>query len=80
MKPNKCIEFAPVGRPTRKGDAPLLAAHARRWASRRVATLAERRRLTRRGMEAAAKASVVFHVRVCGAHSLGTPCTTLHML
>ena len=32
--PNKRIEFAPCGRPTRKGDAPLLAAHSRRWASR----------------------------------------------
>jgi hypothetical protein len=30
MKPNKRIEFAPFGRPTRKGEAPLLAAHSRR--------------------------------------------------
>jgi hypothetical protein len=30
MKANKRIEFAAVGRPTRKGDAPLLAAHSQR--------------------------------------------------
>jgi len=27
-QPNKRFEFAPCGRPTRKGDAPLLAAQA----------------------------------------------------
>jgi hypothetical protein len=27
--PNRCMEFAPAGRPTRKSDALLLAAHAR---------------------------------------------------
>lgn len=31
--PNKRIEFAPVSRPTRKGDAPLLAGYARRSAT-----------------------------------------------
>ena len=31
MTPNKAIEFAPVGRPTRNGEAPLLAAHRWRW-------------------------------------------------
>jgi hypothetical protein len=28
--PNKRIEFAPFGRPTPNGEAPLLAAHSRR--------------------------------------------------
>jgi hypothetical protein len=28
--PNKCMKFARTARPTRKGDAPLLAAYARR--------------------------------------------------
>lgn len=31
MLPNKRFEFAPVGRRTRKGEAPLLAAQAERW-------------------------------------------------
>jgi hypothetical protein len=30
--PNKRIEFAPFGRPTRKQRCCLLAAHSRRWA------------------------------------------------
>jgi hypothetical protein len=30
--PNKCMKFARTAPPTRKGDAPLLAAYARRWA------------------------------------------------
>jgi hypothetical protein len=30
--PNKRIKFAPLGRPTRNGEAPLLAAQQRRWA------------------------------------------------
>ena len=30
LMPNKCIKFAPVGRPTRKSEALLLAAYARR--------------------------------------------------
>ena len=34
--PNKCIEFPPVGRPTRKVRRALLAADARRWALREV--------------------------------------------
>jgi hypothetical protein len=29
---NKSIESARVARPTRKREAPLLAAHSRRWA------------------------------------------------
>jgi hypothetical protein len=35
MRPKKCMKFAPVGRPTRKSEAPLLAAYARRLAARR---------------------------------------------
>jgi hypothetical protein len=31
---NNRVEFARCARPTRKGEAPLLAAHAERWASR----------------------------------------------
>lgn len=34
MRYNKRIEFARCARPTRKGEAPLLAAHARRWPQR----------------------------------------------
>ena len=30
LVPNKRIEFAPFGRPTHNGKAPLLAAHSRR--------------------------------------------------
>lgn len=30
--PDKRIESARTARPTRKGDAPLLAARSRRWA------------------------------------------------
>jgi len=33
MKPNIRFEFARVARPTRKGEAPLLAAQAERWVS-----------------------------------------------
>jgi len=32
-KPNNRVEFARYARPTRKGEAPLLAAHARRYLS-----------------------------------------------
>ena len=34
MKANKRMEFARVARPARKGEAPLLAAHSRRYVSR----------------------------------------------
>jgi len=34
MRPNIRLEFAGAARPTRTGDAPLLAAQAGRWASR----------------------------------------------
>jgi hypothetical protein len=32
---NNRVEFARVARPTRNGEAPLLAAHAERWAATR---------------------------------------------
>ena len=35
MTPNKRIEFARRARPTRNGEAPLLAAHSRRYAFQR---------------------------------------------
>jgi hypothetical protein len=33
MRPNIRLEFARVARPTRNGEAPLLAAQAWRWAT-----------------------------------------------
>jgi hypothetical protein len=33
MMPNNRVEYARVARPTRKGEAPLLAAHAECWAA-----------------------------------------------
>ena len=32
-RPNNRVEFARIARPTRNGEAPLLAAHAGRWVS-----------------------------------------------
>ena len=34
-RPSKAIESAAAGRPTSKGDAPLVAAHAQRSASQK---------------------------------------------
>lgn len=40
--PNKRIKFVPFGHPTRNGEAPLLAAYARRWAFCSMANLGYR--------------------------------------
>ena len=36
MQPNKRIKFVRCAHPTRNGEAPLLAAYARRYASERM--------------------------------------------